>query len=565
MAAVSSSLCEEQFLCSICLEVFTDPVTTPCGHSFCRICINKHWDNIVHCSCPVCKQDFSPRPQMKVSTLLLEMISLLRNKPQDEDKLLEAPSTAPGEVCDLSTAPGEVCDLYTAPGEVCDLSTAPGEVDCDLCLEPKLRALKSCLMCLTSYCESHLQPHLTNPRLKRHQLIHPLPNLEEHICPEHHRPLELFCRDHSHFMCLQCSYTEDTKHHTVLLKEQGEEQQATLKKQIKDRRVKVQEIQRSVEQSQRKADTEIQEGLRVFTALMECVQQSADSFKQSIVEKHQKVEEEASQLIEQIQTEISELEQRGAEMEQLWTSGDHLSFVQTFTTVKPAPQLRDWNQKTVRTPSYKGTGAQAVSELRNKLNTEMETFFKAELEKVQEFAAEVSLDPDTANSYLVLSKDLKQVHDDDQAQNLLDNPERFTFHLCVLGKQKFSSGKFYFEVQVKGKTDWEVGVAKESVDRDDEDSPTVQKGYWTLSMYDGDYITSDDPPVDFSVQSCPEKLGVFVDYDEGLVSFYDVDKKSLLCSYTDCDFTDNILPMFSPCDNEDGINSAPLVLTPVGS
>ncbi|CAL9706455.1 unnamed protein product [Knipowitschia caucasica] len=310
MAAVSSSLCEEQFLCSICLEVFTDPVTTPCGHSFCSICINKHWDTSVHCSCPVCKQVFSPRPQLKVNTFMLEMISMLRN---------EAPSTAPGEVCDLSTA--------------------PGEVDCDVCPEPRLRALKSCLLCLMSYCESHLQSHLTNPRLKRHQLIHPVPNLEEHICPEHQRPLEFFCRDHSHFMCVQCSYTEDTKHHTVLLKEQGEEQQATLKKQIKDRRVKVQEIQRSVEQSQKKADAEIQEGLRVFTALMECVQQSADSFKQSIVEKHQKVEEEASQLIEQIQTEISELEQRGAEMEQLWTSGDHLSFVQTFTTVKPAQRL----------------------------------------------------------------------------------------------------------------------------------------------------------------------------------------------------------------------------------
>uniref|UniRef100_A0AAV2MH36 Uncharacterized protein n=1 Tax=Knipowitschia caucasica TaxID=637954 RepID=A0AAV2MH36_KNICA len=511
MAAVSSSLCEEQFLCSICLEVFTDPVTTPCGHSFCSICINKHWDTSVLCSCPVCKQDFSPRPQLKVNTFMLEMISLLRNKPQDEDTLLEAQSTAPGEVCDLSTAPGEVCDLSTAPGEVCDLytapgevcdlstapgevcdlSTAPGEVDCDVCPEPRLRALKSCLLCLMSYCESHLLPHLTNPRLKRHQLIHPLPNLEEHICPKHQRPLELFCRDHSHFMCVQCSYTEDTKHHTVLLKKQGEEQQATLKKQIKDRRVKVQEIQRSVEQSQRKSDAEIQEGLRVFTALMECVQQSADSFKQSIVEKHQKVEEEASQLIEQIQTEISELEQRGAEMEQLWTSGDHLSFVQTFTTVKPAPQLRDWSQKTVRTPSYKGTGAQAVSELRNKLNTEMETFFKAELEKVQEFAAEVSLDPDNAHPNL--------------------------------GKQKFSSGKFYFEVQVKGKTDWEVGVAKESVDRKDQDSQT----------------------------SCPEKLGVFVDYDEGLVSFYDVDKKSLLWSFTDCGFTDNILPMFNPCNNEE--------------
>uniref|UniRef100_A0AAV2LBC7 Uncharacterized protein n=1 Tax=Knipowitschia caucasica TaxID=637954 RepID=A0AAV2LBC7_KNICA len=320
MAAVSSSLCEEQFLCCICLEVFTDPVTTSCGHSFCCICINKHWDNSVHCSCPVCLQNFRPRPQLKVNIFMSEMVSLLRSKPQGEDLVMEPQTTAPGEVL------------------------------CDLCPEPRLRALKSCLLCLLSYCESHLQPHLTNPRLKRHQLLHPLPNLEERICPEHQLPLEIFCRDHSLLVCLKCITEDHRNHQTVSLKEQGEEQQATLKQQIKDRDVKVQEIQRSVERSQRNADTEIREGLRVFTALMECVQQSADSFKQSIVEKQQQIEEEASQLIEQIQTEICELEQRGAEMEKLWSSEDHLHFVQTFTTIKPAPQLSAWRQKILRTP-----------------------------------------------------------------------------------------------------------------------------------------------------------------------------------------------------------------------
>ncbi|CAL1602415.1 unnamed protein product [Knipowitschia caucasica] len=549
MAAASSSLCEEKFLCSVCLEVFTDPVTTLCGHSFCSICITKHWDNIDHCICPVCKQDFSSRPQLKVNSILASKISMFRNMPQDEETVMEALSTAPGE---------RICDLYATPGEVvCDLYAAPGEVVCDLCSVPRLRAVKSCLVCLMSYCESHLRPHLTNPRLKRHQLIQPLPDLEEHICSEQGWPLELFCRDHSHFMCERCSYTEETKHNTDLLKEQGEEQRATLKKQIQERRVKVQEIQRSVKQSQRKAEAEIQEGLRVFYNLMECVEQSADSFKQSIVEKHRKTKKEAAQLIEQIQREICELEQRGAEMEQLWSSGHHLHFVQTFTTVKPAPQLNDWSRKTVRIPSYKGTGAQAVSELRKELNTEMETFFKAELEIVQEFAAKLYLDPNTANPQLIVSKDRRQVHDCGQRQNLSDNPERFTSIRCVLGKQKFSSGKFYFEVAVKGKRFWEVGVAKESVDRADKGTQTVQKGYWTL-CFSGHYQTSDVPSVVFSVQSRPEKVGVFVDYDEGLVSFYDVDEESLLYSFTDCCFTDNILPLFIP------FGSTPLVLTPVG-
>uniref|UniRef100_A0A3B4B1I0 B30.2/SPRY domain-containing protein n=1 Tax=Periophthalmus magnuspinnatus TaxID=409849 RepID=A0A3B4B1I0_9GOBI len=165
-----------------------------------------------------------------------------------------------------------------------------------------------------------------------------------------------------------------------------------------------------------------------------------------------------------------------------------------------------------------------------------------ELEKAQEFAVKVSLDPDTAHPNLVLSKDLKQVNYTGQTQTLPDNSERFSSFLCVLGKQKFSSGKFYFEIQVKGKTAWELGVARESVDRKEEDTQTVQKGYWLLSM-DSVYNTSDDPPVVFPMRSSPEKVGVFVDYDEGLVSFYDVDKDSLIYSFTDCGFNENILPL----------------------
>ncbi|CAL9699270.1 unnamed protein product [Knipowitschia caucasica] len=531
MAAVSSSLCEEQFLCCICLEVFTDPVTTSCGHSFCCICINKHWDNSVHCSCPVCLQNFRPRPQLKVNIFMSEMVSLLRSKPQGEDLVMEPQTTAPGEVL------------------------------CDLCPEPRLRALKSCLLCLLSYCESHLQPHLTNPRLKRHQLLHPLPNLEERICPEHQLPLEIFCRDHSLLVCLKCITEDHRNHQTVSLKEQGEEQQATLKQQIKDRDVKVQEIQRSVERSQRNADTEIREGLRVFTALMECVQQSADSFKQSIVEKQQQIEEEASQLIEQIQTEICELEQRGAEMEKLWSSEDHLHFVQTFTTIKPAPQLSAWRQKILRTPRYMGRTGQAVSELRSRLRTQIDIFF-SDFKTVQGFGVELSLDPNTANTHLVLSKDLKQVYHSDQ-RNLPNNPERFKYRF-VLGKQKFSSGKFYFEVQVKRKRFWTLGVARESVDRQTK-TGTVETGFWYLHMNgNGRYITSEVPAVALPVQSPPEKVGVFVDYEAGLVSFYNVDKQSHIYSFTDCGFTENILPLFNPCLNESGSNSAPLVLTPVG-
>uniref|UniRef100_A0A8C6SB87 E3 ubiquitin-protein ligase TRIM21-like n=1 Tax=Neogobius melanostomus TaxID=47308 RepID=A0A8C6SB87_9GOBI len=538
MASVSCRLSEEQFLCSICLEVFSAPVTTPCGHSFCSACINLHWDSSDSITCPLCKQDLSSTPHLKVSTVLAEMVSQLKVTPEDEDLVTEK----------------EISELQ---------SSAPVEVDCDLCSEPRLRALKSCLVCLFSYCQSHIQPHLTNPRLRRHQLIEARPNLEEHICPEHNWPLQLFCRDHSHFLCLECSYVEDKSHDTVPLKKECEAQQAEVKEQIKQRLLKIEEIRGSVEVSQKNADSEIQEGIRVFNTLMECVQQSLDSLKQSIEEKHRKSEEEAAQLIKKIQTEISALEQREAEMERLWSSGDHLQFVQTFTSTKPAPPLKDWTEETVRAPTYEGRVAKAVSELERNLYPQMEQIFEAELKKIKEFAVEVTLDPDTANPNLDLSEDLKQVNHRDHEKDLPDNPERFSSFFSVFAKQKFSSGKVYFEVQVKGKIAWKIGVAKESVNRKEENTQTPQNGHWLIYMSDDEYKTEEEPPVILPMRSSPEKVGVFVDYDEGLISYYDVGKTNLIYSFTDCCFTENILPLLNPYDNDDGANSAPLVLTPV--
>uniref|UniRef100_A0A8C6UZM7 Uncharacterized protein n=1 Tax=Neogobius melanostomus TaxID=47308 RepID=A0A8C6UZM7_9GOBI len=486
MAAVSCVLSEDQFLCSICLEVFTDPVTTPCGHSFCNICINKHWDNCDHCHCPVCKEEFSSRPKLKISTVILEMVSEFKRN-----------------------------------------STGAGDVLCDFCPEPKLKALKSCLFCQTSYCPNHLTPHNTVPRLKKHQLIAPVENLEERICPEHERLLDMFCRDHSHFMCLQCIYSDHKSHNTVPLKEQCEEEQSELQQKIQERKEKIQELQRSVELSQENADREMKEGVEFFNDLMKLVQQSLDQFKQSIEQKHQEIKEKAEELMKEVESEISALEQRRAQMEKIWKSDDHFHFVQTFTSVKPAPEMNDWTEVSVRAPSYEGRVAIAVSELLiTELNPKIKKRFEDELKQAKKHAVDVTLDPDTAHPNLDVSQNYKQ----------------------------FSSGKFYYEVQVKGKTFWCLGVAKESVDRKVESGDTIpENGYW--DMYGG----SDHPYLWFA----PEKVGVFVDYEEGLMCLFDAETSALLHSFTDCCFTGNILPLLNPCNNNSGKNSAPLILTPV--
>ncbi len=177
---------------------------------------------------------------------------------------------------------------------------------------------------------------------------------------------------------------------------------------------------------------------------------------------------------------------------------------------------------------------------------------------------DVTLDPDTAHPNLILTDDGKQVRHGDIRQKLSDKPERFDTCVNVLGKEGFSSGRFYFEVQVKEKTKWTLGVARESINRKGTITLSPSDGYWSVWLRNGDeYEACDDPRVSLSLRVKPQRVGVFVDYEEGLVSFYDVESSSHIYSFTAQSFTEKLYPYFSPCTNDGGKNSSPLIITPV--
>ncbi len=177
---------------------------------------------------------------------------------------------------------------------------------------------------------------------------------------------------------------------------------------------------------------------------------------------------------------------------------------------------------------------------------------------------DVTLDPDTAHPNLILSDDGKQVRHGDIRQKLPDTPERFDYYVSVLGKEGFASGRCYFEVQVKGKTGWILGVARESINRKGLITLRPSDGYWTVGLRNGDeYEACEDAPVSLSLRVKPQRVGVFVDYEEGLVSFYDVESSSHIYSFTAQSFTEKLFPLFNPYPNDGGKNSSPLIITPV--
>ncbi|XP_074546753.1 E3 ubiquitin-protein ligase TRIM39-like [Halichoeres trimaculatus] len=290
-----------------------------------------------------------------------------------------------------------------------------------------------------------------------------------------------------------------------------------------------------------KVNIEMAEG-GVFSTLKESVERLAQHIH-TTQEKQKNSEKQAQDFIKQLEEEISKLEQ-------LSRPKSHLKLLHR---VQPL-EVR------VRPPSYEGAVGRAAAQLVKTLREETKKLLQAELRRVQQYAVDVTLDPDTAHPNLVLSEDGKQVHDSD-VKNFPDNPERFSSYVSVLGNPSFTSGRFYYEVQVKGKTRWDLGVARESVDRQGLITPKTEEGFWCLRLRDGNvYEAHDNPVVPLSLRPQPEKVGVFVDHDGGLVSFFDVDSADLIYTFTGCSFKDKLRPYFMPEKNDGGRNSAPLII-----
>ncbi|XP_043991195.1 E3 ubiquitin-protein ligase TRIM21-like [Gambusia affinis] len=343
-----------------------------------------------------------------------------------------------------------------------------------------------------------------------------------------------------------------------LLKDWMRKTEAEVQEMIQERRLKIQEIRESVKISKDAADREKAEGVQVFRALIESAERGLKELLKEIQDKQETTEKQAEDFIRDLEQEISELKKRSSEVKQLSQDEDHLHLLQSFSSLKDAPPTKTWTEVRVHPPSYEETVVKALALFEQNKEKILE------LKRIQQFAVDVTLDPDTAHPNLILSDDGKQVKLGDERKNLPDNPERFSYCVNVLGQQSFSSGRFYFEVQVKGKTNWDLGVARESINRKGKINLNPQNGFWTVVLRNGnEYLAFADSSVRLHLHPGPQKVGVFVDYQEGLVSFYDVDAAALIYSFTGCCFKEKLYPYFSPFLNQGGTNSAPLIICPV--
>lgn len=177
---------------------------------------------------------------------------------------------------------------------------------------------------------------------------------------------------------------------------------------------------------------------------------------------------------------------------------------------------------------------------------------------------DVVLDPDTAHPNIILSADGKQAGRGELLHLVPDNPQRFDPVICVVAKRGYLSGRFYFQVAVGTKTFWDLGVVRESVNRKGMITSKPENGYWTVRLRSGsEYRALDSPSVLLSLKEKPQTVGVFTDYEDGTVSFFDVEAGSHIYTFTGCLFSERVFPFFSPGVCDERKNKAPLIITAV--
>ncbi|XP_024118970.1 tripartite motif-containing protein 16-like [Oryzias melastigma] len=523
MAQKGVDLDQENFSCSICLDLLKDPVTIPCGHSYCMKCIQGFWDGEekIH-SCPQCRKTFTPKPVLVKNFMFANLVEQLKKT-----------------------------GVQAAPADHC--YAGPEDVSCDVCSGRKQKAFKSCLICLTSYCEKHLQPHLDEAAFKKHKLVEPSKNLQENICSIHDEVMKMFCRTDQKCICYLCSVEEHRGHDTVSAAAERterqrdlEESQQQIQQRIQDREKEVKLLQQQLEAINHSADQTVKDSEEIFTEVIRLIQKRSSDVKQQIRSQQQTEVSGVKDVQEQLEQEITELKRRDAELKQLSLTEDHSQFLLHFPSLPP---LRESTSSiNVRPRRYFEDVTAAVSELRDKLKDILResltvTHVDVSLPEPEprsradflRYSCQITLDPDTAQRELLLSEENRKVTFMEKRQSYSDHPDRFTDCVQVLSRESLT-GRRYWEVERKGVVS--VAVTYKNISRSGDDSGFgLNDKSWALDCFPDSLSFLHSRLKTFISAPVSSRIGVYLDHRAGVLSFYSVSEGMTLLHRVQTTFT----------------------------
>ncbi|XP_073506411.1 E3 ubiquitin/ISG15 ligase TRIM25-like [Phyllobates terribilis] len=548
---MASAGLRKELECSVCLTLYTDPVTLRCGHNFCRVCIDQvlnTQDGSGVYSCPECREEFQERPTLKRNVTLHNIVEDFQSTHLPQEEITG--------------------------------------IRCTYCVDSPVPAVRSCLHCEASLCDKHLRVHSKGAE---HVLTDPSTSLESRKCSVHKKILEYYCTEDAACICVSCSLTGGHRGHRVeMLEEASEKKKKKLRNvllKLITKRKKTEERVQSLEEQRRKAQEKAAGEAERVTALFIDIRRRVDDLEKRVLSEISRKKEDnsisLSRMIRQLEKKKDELSRKMRHMEELCNMTDPLTVLREPDTEDLCdPEEEGGDEDTEGhdggdedtgghdggdedtgghdggdedtgghdggdedtgehdggdedtgghdggdedTGGHDGgdRGAALISHISHTLSAmirDINVIFY-----VQD-PADILLDVNTAGNILLISDDLKTATWTWNIQNRPETAERFQYNQ-VMSRRGFTSGRHYWDVEIRGSGWWRVGMCYPSIDRRGRQSHIGDnnKSWCLYGEYNNQYsVRHDSKEIPLPHRIPSDGVRICLDYEAGQLSFYEL-------------------------------------------
>ncbi|XP_040195200.1 E3 ubiquitin-protein ligase TRIM39-like [Rana temporaria] len=478
--------------CSICLNIYSHPVMLKCGHNFCRVCVELLLDTQEKSgvfSCPECREEFSKRPVPERNRKLCNIVENFQ-----------------------SSQPG----------------LQGNGISCTFCIDIPLLAVKSCLHCEASLCDNHLQIHSKSPE---HVLCDPITSLESRKCSVHKKILEYYCPEDSKCICVSCRLDGEHRGHQVeTIDEASEKKKEKLRHVLKELLAKTEEMEKrdqSLQEHKSKVEEKAVNETERVVALFKDLRRRLEDLEKKVLKEISGQTDGISLLIQQLEIKKEEMSRKMRHIEELCNMTDPLTVLQDTDGFCDTEDKDDKDGRRYFELPNDG-GDLDVAGISHTLHTGLSNIitgingaiYIAEPVDIL-LMASPALDLNTAHNNLLVSDGKKTTSLTCVDQNRPLTPKRFQGYPQVLSCQSFSSGRHYWEVDIRGSPYWRVGMCYPSINRKGERS---QIGFNAKSwcLCDSGLVIHDSKSIQVSHDDCGKRFRIYLDYEAGKISFYEM-------------------------------------------
>ncbi|OXB77030.1 UNVERIFIED_CONTAM: hypothetical protein H355_014852 [Colinus virginianus] len=518
---------EEELTCSICLCIFSVPVTVPCGHNFCSSCLELTWaDQVRDFSCPQCRATFAGRPQLRKNTVLCRVVEQLHGsgagREDDEREEEEQEAAAP---------------IY-----------------CDSCLQAA--ATQTCLTCMASFCAEHLRPHHDSPAFRDHQLCPPVRDLQQRKCPQHNKLFEFFCSQHSRCICSLCLLSHKLCY-TSPLQQAKAKAESALKKRLaelhsqSERSVQAMSSVKSFQTQAAETATRKRDLLRAeFLEIKALIEEKENQALKVIMEEEKRVCNKFDYIYKVLGNKKNEIQSLRDQIEMALTEGDDVLFLKRAAALQRTPikeafvPVIEMDQNMIHAAYQSAINLKEAVKLTVNVSTEKK-MDEDRKNPVKLDAANIKLDFNTAHNKVALSDRYTKMSVSDTPLNYNHHPQRFTDCPQVMGFQCFERGVHYWEVEMQKNNFCGIGICYGNVDRYGLDSRLGRNSSsWCIEWFNSKISAWHNDVEKNLPNNKATKIGVLLHCDGGFVLFLTAEEKPSLIYKFKAQFTEAVYPAF---------------------